>query len=231
MTMISVSVSHLDENNQSALMMAIENNHIEIAQLLLNAKADLNHQRNDGNTPLHIACYKGYTQLAVLLMDFGTNPAITNEKGQTPLLSAIRGHMMKVVMMIARKLPKHEIPPAILLACRLGYSDIISFLLQYIDPPSSSIHLHCANGDLALAAEHIVQFSEDINSTLVLGITPLMIASSCGHLEVVDCLEQANANVNCNDQDGYSPLAYAITGSKVLYQLYSVFLKQELTPV
>ena len=217
-----VSVSHLDVNNQSALMMAIENNHIEIAQLLLNAKANLNHKRNDGNTPLHIACYKGYTQLAVLLMDFGTNPAITNEKGQTPLLSAIRGHMMKVVTMIARKLPKHEIPPAILLACRLGYSDIISFLLQYIDPPSSSIHLHCANGDLALAAEHIVQFSEDVNSTLVLGITPLMIASSCGHLEVVDCLEQAKANVNCNDQDGYSPLAYAITGRKFLPVIQSL---------
>ena len=211
-----VSVSHFDENNQSALITAIENNHIEIAQLLLNAKADPNHQRNDGNTPLHIACYKGYTQLAVLLMDFGTNPAITNENGQTPLLSAIRGHMTEVVMMIARQLPKHVISPAILLACRLGYSDIINFLLQYIDPPSSSIHLHCANGDLALAAEHIVQFSEDINSTLVLGITPLMIASSCGHFDVVDCLEQANANVNCNDQDGYSPLAYAITGSKSL---------------
>ena len=213
---IGVNVSHLDENNQNALMVAIENNHSDIAQLLLNAKANPNHQKNDGNTPLHIACYNGYTQLAVLLMDFGANPAITNEKSQTPLLSAIRGHMTEVVMMIARKLPKHEIPPAILLACRLGYSDIISFLLKYIDPPSSIIHLHCANGDLALAAEHIVQFSEDVNSTLVLGITPLMIASSCGHFDLVDCLIQAKAVVNRYDKDGYSPLAYAITGSKSL---------------
>ena len=213
---IGVSINHLDENSQNALMMAIENNHNDIAQLLLNAKANPNHQGNDGNTPLHIACYKGYTQLAVLLMEFGTNPAIANEKSQTPLLSAIRGHMTKVVMMIARKLPKHEIPPAILLACRLGYSDIISFLLQYVDLPGSRIHLHCANGDLALAAEHVVQFSEDVNSTLVLGITPLMIASSCGHFDLVDCLVQAKADVNCNDQDGYSPLAYANTGSNSL---------------
>ena len=213
---IQVSVTHLDENNQNALMIAIENNHIEIVQLLLNAKVNPNHQRNDGNTPLHIACYKGYTQLAIMLLDFGADPAITNEKGQTPILSAIRGKMLEVVIMIARKLPKHQIPSAILLSCRLGYSDIISFLLQCIDPPCSTIHLHCANGELPLVAEHAVHFSEDVNSTLVLGITPLMIASSCGHVDVVDCLVQANANINCVDQDGYSPLAYAITGSNSL---------------
>ncbi len=211
-----VSITHLDKNNQNGLMIAIENNHIEIVQLLLNAQVNPNHQRFDGNTPLHIACYKGYTPLAIMLLDFGADPTISNENNQTPILSAIRGKMSEVVKMIARKLPKHQIPSAILLSCRLGYSDIISFLLQCIDPPGSIIHLHCANGELPLVVEHVVQFNEDVNSTLVLGITPLMIASSCGHFEVVDCLVQANANINCVDQDGYTPLAYAITGSNSL---------------
>ena len=48
----------------------------------------------------------------------------------------------------------------------------------------------------------------------MLGITPLMITSSCGHVEVVDCLIQAEANINCTDQDGYSSLVYTISGSK-----------------
>ena len=214
---IGVGVSHLDESNQNALMISVANDHNDIGQLLLNAKADPNHQRNDGNTPLHIACYKSYTQFAVMLMDYGANPVIVNTKGDTPFLSSIRSNNMEIVtIMGAFTLQKPEIPPAILLACRLGYSDIISFLIKFIDLPSDRIHLHCASGDLALAVEHIVQFSEHVNSTLVLGITPLMIASSCGHLDLVECLVQAKADVNCNDQDGYSPLAYAITGSKSL---------------
>ena len=43
-----------------------------------------------------------------------------------------------------------------------------------------------------------------------------MIASSCGHIEVLEYLLQAEADVNSKDEDGYTPLAYAITGSKSL---------------
>ena len=87
--------------------------------------------------------------------------------------------------------------------------------------------MFCANGDLAQVAQEIVQFSSDVNSAIVLGITPLMIASSCGHVEVVECLIQAEADINSTDQDGYSPLAYAITGSKSK-AVVECFFKQEL---
>ena len=43
-----------------------------------------------------------------------------------------------------------------------------------------------------------------------------MIASSCGHVEVIDTLIQMEADVNRIDTDNYSPLAYAITGNKSL---------------
>ena len=47
-----------------------------------------------------------------------------------------------------------------------------------------------------------------------MGITPLIVALSCVHAEVLECLIQAEADINSTDQDGYSPLAYTITGSK-----------------
>ena len=213
---IGVNVSYADENGRTALHLAVENDHSEIAIILLSAKANPNHSRHDGNTPLHTACSMGSTQLAVMLIVHGANTVITNNEGDTPFLSSIRSHMMEVVVMIAPKVPKSQIPPALLLACRLGYPDIIIYLLQYTDPPSSRIHMYCANDDLALVAEHIVEYSEDVNSNLALGITPLMIASSCGHNEIVECLIQANATINSKDKDGYSPLAYAITGNRSL---------------
>ena len=213
---IGAYIEHEDDIGQTSLMISVACNDSRAVNILLKAKPNPNHSRYDGNTPLHTACSMGSTQLAVMLIEYGANPVITNNKGDTPFLSSIRSHMMEVVFMIAPKVPESQIPPALLLACRLGYPDIIIYLLQYTDPPSSRIHMYCANDDLALVAEHIVEYNEDVNSTLALGITPLMIASSCGHNEIVECLIQANATINSTDKDGYSPLAYAITGKKSL---------------
>ena len=207
-------VNACDEESNSALIFATENNNVEIVQTLSNARANPNHQRNDGNTSLHIACYKEYEDLAIMLFKIGADPLIENRKLDTPFIPSVRNNMLKFVKLILPNLPLSELPTALLVASRLGYPDMITNLLQYIDCGSKDIHFFCASGDLAQAAECIVRFKENANFSLMLGITPLMIASSCGHVEVVDCLIQAEADFNSTDQDGYSPLAYAITGSK-----------------
>ena len=211
----NADVNASDVDSQSALIIASENNDVKLAQILLNAKANPNHQINDGNTSLHIASYNNYNELAVMLIEFGADPLIENTKGDTPFLYSVRNNMLMVVKLILPNVSLSVLPSVLLPACRLGYVEMISYLLQHIDPPSAKpIHLSCANGDLALVAEQIVLSSTNVDSCIVLGITPLMIASSCGHAEIVDCLIQAEAHVNCTDQDGFSPLAYAITGSK-----------------
>ena len=211
----NADVNTSDVDSRSALIIASEKNDVELAQILLNAKANPNHQRNDGNTSLHIASYNNYNELAVMLIEFGADPLIKNTKGDTPFLCSVRNNMLMVVKLILPNVSLSVLPSVLLLACRLGYVEMISYLLQHIDPPSAKfIHLSCANGDLALVAEQIVSSITNVDSRIVLGITPLMIASSCGHVEIVDCLIQAEAHVNCTDQDGFPPLAYAITGSK-----------------
>ena len=211
----NADVNASDVDSQSALIIASENNDVELAQILLNAKANPNHQRNDGNSSLHIASYNNYNELAVMLIEFGADPLIKNTKGDTPFLCSVRNNMLMVVKLILPNVSLSVLPSVLLPACRLGYVEMISYLLQHIDSPSAKpIHLSCANGDLALVAEQIVSSSTNVDSRIVLGITPLMIASSCGHVEIVDCLAQAEAHVNSTDQDGFPPLAYAITGSK-----------------
>ena len=211
----NADVNTRDVDSRSALIIASENNDVELAKILLNAKANPNHHRNDGSTSLHIASYNNYNELAVMLIEFGADPLIKNTKGDTPFLSSVRNNMLMVVKLILPNVSLSVLPSLLLTACRLGYVEMISYLLQHTDPPSAKlIHLSCANGDLALVAEQIVSSGTDVDSRIVLGITPLMIASSCGHVEIVECLIQAEAHVNCTDQDGFPPLAYAITGSK-----------------
>ena len=211
----NADVNASDVDSQSALIIASENNDVELAQILLNDKANPNHQRNDSSTSLHIASYNNYNELAVVLIEFGADPLIKNNKGDTPFLSSVRNNMLMVVKLILPNISLSILPSVLLPACRLGYVEMISYLLQHIDPPSAKpIHLSYANGDLASVAEQIVSSGTNVDSHIVLGITPLMIASSCGHVEIVECLIQAEADVNITDQDGFPPLAYAITGSK-----------------
>ena len=53
------------------------------------------------------------------------------------------------------------------------------------------------------------------DTPLVLGLTPLMVASSCGHVDIVDVLIQAGADVNKQESHlGLTPLFFSVRGSK-----------------
>ena len=78
------------------------------------------------------------------------------------------------------------------------------------------LYVACLENDTTSLKQQLTQSGINPNTTLISNITPLMIASSCGHIKVLECLLQAKADVNSKNEDGYTPLAYAITGSKSL---------------
>ena len=122
---------------------------------------------------------------------------------------------------------------ALTTACQYRHSQIIiSLLVKLLDiirPDEFQLFVLCAKGDHDTTKRHIYDTNVNINCTLVNGITPLMIASSCGHTETVQVLLQSGANVNSTDNDGYSPLVYAITGHKSL-QVIEQLLKAGAQP-
>ena len=52
------------------------------------------------------------------------------------------------------------------------------------------------------------------DTPLVLGLTPLMVASSCGHVDIVNALIQAGADVNKDGYRGLTPLFFGVVGGK-----------------
>jgi ankyrin repeat protein len=56
----------------------------ELIDILLDAGADVNVRTAKGNTPLHIAAYKGYTGTVWLLLARGASRTARNAQGQTP---------------------------------------------------------------------------------------------------------------------------------------------------
>ena len=205
-----------DSTEETALILASGN--IGVIHCLLLAKADLDIQRQDGNTALHIACYKGHNTVIELLLSYHASPVIKNSKDDTPFMASVRGNNADILQLMIDAIPSSHLSSGIVLACRLGHSAVFSLLVKQLEctPQVIDLFISCAEGDVGSVIQHIMEFNIDPNTTLISGITPLMIASSCGHVEVIDTLVQMKADINRIDSDNYSPLAYAITGNKSL---------------
>ncbi len=66
-----------DEDGNTPLHIAIECDHIELAEWLIEMTAEVNRVARFGKTPLMLAADKGYTELFSMLLDYGANPEIT----------------------------------------------------------------------------------------------------------------------------------------------------------
>ena len=56
----------------------------EVLSLVYVRGHKINVQNNDGNTPLHLACYTGHSDIVETLMLAGADETITNDEGKTP---------------------------------------------------------------------------------------------------------------------------------------------------
>ena len=97
-------LSSIDDNGETPLHCAAYQGHKDVAQLLLNDKADVNAKDSRGATPLHYAAIGGYKDVAELLL---ANKADVNAKandGQTPLhLAALGGQKEMAEFLLANK--------------------------------------------------------------------------------------------------------------------------------
>lgn len=82
-----VAGTNIDEKDpfggSSPLISACVFGKTEMAQLLINAGADINFQNNDGSTPLHSAAFFCRSDIVKMLLSKSANKTIKNKYGQT----------------------------------------------------------------------------------------------------------------------------------------------------
>ena len=82
-------------------MVACENGHTTIVQNLLQNKANINAQDQNGWTPLYFACYYGKTENVHVLLNSNADPNIHNNDNESPLMAAwAKGHVQIVKIML-----------------------------------------------------------------------------------------------------------------------------------
>ncbi|OQR81522.1 serine/threonine-protein phosphatase 6 regulatory ankyrin repeat subunit C-like [Thraustotheca clavata] len=89
-------------NGDSALHVAVQENHFQIARLLVHAQADINGTTGAGDTPLHIASMHGHIAMVAYLLRKGADVSKENLRGETALMKACQLDHASVVTMLER---------------------------------------------------------------------------------------------------------------------------------
>jgi ankyrin repeat protein len=139
-----------DKGRSNPLCLAAEKGYQPIAEALLNAKADVNFQKNiDGMTPLHLAVKSGHKSMAILLVDKGANlnaPCFRNgrvvaEQGFTSAHYAVQFNRLALLEWLGEKKADLNVwdgnfQTPLQLAAGMDNVEAVSILLKYHAEPN-----------------------------------------------------------------------------------------------
>ena len=189
---------------------------LEITLLLLRT-VDPNIANYKGRTALMYACRNGHCEVVEhLLRTNDIDLSLTDNDGSTALWHAAKGGYNEVINVLLSNYDynQEEIERALTAACYGGHKEVIKELTDKanLTEYQKDIVTACISDDVTFVA------SGSLNLPLIesTGLTPLMLASSCGSDGVVQVLLLIpGADVNKQDKYlQYSPLLYAVSGSK-----------------
>ena len=211
------NVNIQNKKRVTALTIASANGHTQVVELLAKELVDIDVQMDDGNTALMLACYYGHLEVAECLLHSYADPHIIAYNETTAFsLAAYSGNRDLVNMLLDKAEPTtDEIEKAVVLSCYGGHPTLTTFLsnkLPHLTNDQRELLDSCVKGDLATV---ITKTLDSPDTPLVLGLTPLVVASSCGHIDIVDALIQTGADVNKQESHlGLTSLFFAVRGSK-----------------
>ena len=197
--------------------------HVDIVRTLVNYKANVNDRTDSGDTPLTLAAKHGHDNVVhVLLSDFQCSVDAKGQDGYTALHYSCRyGHVD-----IVRTLVKHKAnvnaktgsgDTPLTLAARHKHDNVIHALLSdsqcLVDAKGqdgyTALHYSCRYDHVDIVRT-LVKHKANVNARTDSGDTPLTLAASEGHNNVVHVLlYDFQCSVDAKGQDGYTALHYS----------------------
>eukprot|EP01059_Diplonema_ambulator_P025117 TRINITY_DN42101_c0_g1_i1.p1 TRINITY_DN42101_c0_g1~~TRINITY_DN42101_c0_g1_i1.p1 ORF type:complete len:731 (+),score=271.48 TRINITY_DN42101_c0_g1_i1:178-2193(+) len=172
---------------------------------LIDRGVDLSVVDYDKRTALHLAAEEGHTNTVILLLSYGVDPNTVDRWGNTPLDCAESNFHKTVISVLrskgaknAEELSLHDDPPGV------GAGGVAAVFTdeRFIQA--------AAEGKLQTLISMLKSNPELLNTTDYDGRTALHLACEEGHLEIVQHLVSANADLGVKDRWGSTPLLGAI---------------------
>ncbi|MBY0404204.1 MAG: ankyrin repeat domain-containing protein [Cyanobacteria bacterium] len=182
-----------DPNHNTPLMLAIEDNDLETVKILLaESRIDINHQNSIGFAPIHTAVRYGNTELVDYLLKKGADINVRNNWGETPLHIASKGSDL---------VPKDKQNSLKMVQKLLSNPKIESNAKT--NQLETALHI-AANYNQKELVEYLLTQDFSVNDQDSRGFTPLHLAST----ESIPMLIKKGANLELQDKNGLTPLAY-----------------------
>ena len=162
-------------------MGACQTGQVEIASLLLENKAHINIQNNDGLTALMLASQNGYAETVSLLAQHGADVNIKDKTGLSSLMLASYGYMGEASVLV----------------------QLTQNFVQYTKQGN------CLKASHEETVWVLLQNGAQIDVQNNAGQSALMMASEKGNTEIVSLLLQNGTKIDQEDNDGWFPLMIA----------------------
>ena len=193
LSMPGIYVNLAQKDGVTPLFLAVQQGNLEVVKLLLAARGiNVNLPKlNNGTTPLILAAQKGFEEISRLLLavpDINIDAYRTD--GTTALLCAVENNLPGLVEQLVRR-----------------GADVN----QLFDNDASPLILALDNGSVEVAKRLLRAPAIRVNQATILGITPLILASSINHKEIIKLLLSRGADPNITDNAGISALHFACT--------------------
>jgi len=198
------------------LMLTAEKGQFEFVKALLQEKAEVNAQMNDGLSALHLATAN--IKIVEILYEHGANIDIKSDSHGTPMTRAVMlGHLDVVKYLIEKKADINittllgETP--LMLAAEHGQIELVKALLQKKAEVNAQTNdglsaLHLATSNIAIV-EILIEHEANVNLKSEANGTPIFMAAGLGHFDVVQYLIKKKAEINLTTTNGTTPLMTA----------------------
>ncbi len=202
---------------------------LELINLLIEKKVDVNVQDNSGVTALHSVARRAQREAVALLIAQGAELNVKDNTGNTPLFYAavswpfgykVKPENQEVVRLLVEKgaLPPTTGEEAYRLlhrAALCGYKELAERMIELgvelmkKDPNEGTLLHSSAAGGLSGTVDMLIKKGFGVNVRNRYGLTPLHLAAIKGNKDIVELLIANGADINVRCPVGKSPLNYA----------------------
>ena len=197
----------------TALMFASKGGFTELVKLLLEAGADPNLVSKDGFTAMMMASRGCHSEIVKLLLSYNADfkhTTLINGIPYDSFVYACSSGSLDIILIFLKscQISNTNLSLGWLVACLFNQSHLIEDLINSLPEVSSDKRKLVAafvEGDLVYI-KSVVRHPDGVE--FVHGVTPLMVACSCDHSDVVKALLDAGASVSRSDEFGYKAVDY-----------------------
>ena len=172
----------------TVLHVAVMKGHIEVARMLLNYGLDVDALNDLGQSPLYSAVNHNRDDIATMLLDHGAYLNRIDAFGFTPLFNAAQSNAVACIELLAGR------------GADLNYA-------------VSSVNHKLLTSVRFIPPEQSAGFRDRLKGGV--GMTPLLLAASAGHVDAVQCLLKLGSNVHAATPSGETALFPAAQSGNV----------------